>query len=55
MKKYSYTTTNGDKQVIKAQNLNDLYEKIKGKYIGNVHSEDAETRWAEIVMPQVKK
>lgn len=55
MKRYSYTTTNGFKQYVTAQNLSDLYEKIKGKYTGNVHSEDAEARWAEIIMPRVKK
>jgi len=55
MKQYTYTTKNGFKQRVTAQNLTSLYEKIKDNYTGNVEIENVKGKWGEIIMPKVKK
>jgi len=55
MKQFIYTTKNGYKQNVTAQNLTSLYEKIKDNYIGNVELKNVKGKWGEVIMPQVKK
>lgn len=52
MKQFTYTTINGYKETVKAQNITELYEKIKGNYRGEARTLGVSHEAGEILLPK---